>query len=114
LNALRSSFLRILMAALLPFLAATSAIAATGMVSPPTHPAAIEAMVGMPDCSEQSGEHRRQVPRCFFDCPLVCGAVPPRPASAGEPTTPSVPAAFQIIHTRGEGISVPPDDPPPR
>ncbi len=113
MNALRSSLLRILLIALMPFLVVTSALAATGSICLPDQHAQ-EMASTMSDCGERDGESHDQMPRCSFDCPLVCGAVVPLPPMAAAPIAPPTPASFQMMDTAGEGISLRPDYPPPR
>ncbi len=107
----RTRVLRLVLAAILPFLMAVNALAM------PTTPAAAEqgvsmAIMDMSGCDEGADPHLAA--KCSIDCPLICGAIAPSGPVTDEPLSRPAPPASPPMGDAWTGISISPDYPPPR
>lgn len=108
---LRTPVLRLVLAAILPFLMAANVFAM------PITPGVAEQGVSMPmmdmsGCDE--GADSRLAVKCAIDCPLICGAIAPSGPVTVLPLSRPLPPGLPILSTAGNGISIRPDYPPPR
>ncbi len=107
----RMPFLRLVLAAILPFLMVVNVMAM------PVTPAAAEQGVSMPlmDMSGcEDGGDPRLAAKCSIDCPLICGAIAPNGPVTNEPISRPAPPASPPLSDARSGISISPDYPPPR
>lgn len=107
----RTRILRLVLAAILPFLMAANALAM------PITPAPVEQGVSMPmmdmsGCDE--GADPGLAAKCSIDCPLICGAIAPSGPVTNEPLSRPAPPASPALSEARIGISISPDYPPPR
>lgn len=104
--------LRLVLAALLPFLMAANALAMP--ITTGAGEAVSTSIMSMPGCEEGQGRDPGLAAKCSIDCPLVCGAITPSGPVADQPLPRSQPPASPAMTVAGAGISGGPDYPPPR
>lgn len=104
--------LRLVLAALLPFLMAANALAMP--ITTGAGEAVPASMASMPGCEQGERRDPGLAAKCSIDCPLICGAITPSGPVADQPLSRRPPPATPRINIAGAGISVRPDYPPPR
>lgn len=108
----RVPVLRLMLAALLPFLMAANALAMP--ITTAAGEAVSTSIMSLPGCEQGQGRDSRLAAKCSIDCPLVCGAITSSGPVADQPLSRSLPPASPAMNVAEAGISVGPDYPPPR
>jgi hypothetical protein len=106
LNRLRSTLLRVLAALILPLVMVAGPAAA--LSAPPA------TMAGMAGCEGDNDQSPAAGLVCDINCPLSCAAAVATGPVAVAPLVHPAPIRFESIDVDMDGLSIRPDDPPPR